>query len=384
MKQQNTSLRTTIQGDYQYIFYNNIAILISTVSLFYNIIEGAVSIYFGEVTDSISLFFFGVQSFVEVLSSIIVLWKVMTSHAKDENQINKEKTATIVIGCLFLFLAVGILITGVLNLLHHDYPTTTIPNIIVSLIATIIMFVLWAIKKKLARELNSSTIQSDAQCSMACIKITTLLLIGSIIFHFWEKGWWIDAAMAIILGVLFGKEGVQMLRWASSKGFSGGCCGGCAKMPEDSKEASKKIADLTSISKKDYSPLLDEELDLEKGSCNKNNDTCCSGKKKNAGNLTTPLLEKDGCKSKNGNMDQEKDLTHKDDEVHSHSQNSNQSSLPRNIEAPILQKEKITEEKVDIESPEIPKKGGCCKAGKCSKKAVESPLDQERSTIIAS
>ena len=51
------------------------AIAISIASVFYNGAEGALSIAFGADSDSRSLVFFGIQSGIEVASSIIVLWR---------------------------------------------------------------------------------------------------------------------------------------------------------------------------------------------------------------------------------------------------------------------------------------------------------------------
>jgi hypothetical protein len=363
----------------RYIYYNNIAIFISTISFFYNIIEGAVSIYFGEVTDSLSLFFFGVQSLVEVLSSIIVLWKVMTSQAEDKNQIRKEKIATIFIGCLFIFLSIGIFITGIFSLINHDSPSTTIPNIIVSACASTIMLFLWITKKKLARELNSSTIQSDAQCSLACIRITILILLGSMIFHFWEEGWWIDSAIALILGILFGKEGVTMLVWANSKDFNGGCCGGCAKMPESSKPALSKVKCSTTL-KNEYYSIENEDQDsaatqVTSGGCCKGGKCSTKDKKLQASSdviISSALLSKD---TENTNLNTNAILPRQNaaggcckGEVCS-KKAQNQSSLPVEANPPVVQN---TENRIEDseEKPAPPKAaGGCCKGGSCKKKA---------------
>lgn len=32
---------------------------------------------------------------------------------------------------------------------------------------------------------------------------------------------------AIVIGMMFGWEGVKMIRWARNKDFDGGCCGHC-------------------------------------------------------------------------------------------------------------------------------------------------------------
>lgn len=51
------------------------AVAISVASVIYNSAEGAVSIGLGAEAGSRSLVFFGIQSGIEVLSAILVLWR---------------------------------------------------------------------------------------------------------------------------------------------------------------------------------------------------------------------------------------------------------------------------------------------------------------------
>lgn len=51
------------------------AIAISIISIIYNGAEGGISIGFGSESSSRSLVFFGVQSAIEVISAIIVVWR---------------------------------------------------------------------------------------------------------------------------------------------------------------------------------------------------------------------------------------------------------------------------------------------------------------------
>ena len=46
------------------------ATLLAQITIFYNLFEGIVSLYFGMADETLSLFGFGVDSFVEVLSGI--------------------------------------------------------------------------------------------------------------------------------------------------------------------------------------------------------------------------------------------------------------------------------------------------------------------------
>ena len=46
------------------------ASLLAQITIFYNLIEGMVSVFFGVADETLSLFGFGIDSFVEVLSGI--------------------------------------------------------------------------------------------------------------------------------------------------------------------------------------------------------------------------------------------------------------------------------------------------------------------------
>lgn len=51
------------------------AIAISIISVVYNGLEGGVSIGFGAESNSKSLVFFGIQSGIEVISALLVVWR---------------------------------------------------------------------------------------------------------------------------------------------------------------------------------------------------------------------------------------------------------------------------------------------------------------------
>ena len=53
----------------------HLAIAISILSVFYSAAEGIVSILFGLESSSRSLVFFGIQSAIEVASSVLVVWR---------------------------------------------------------------------------------------------------------------------------------------------------------------------------------------------------------------------------------------------------------------------------------------------------------------------
>jgi len=88
------------------------------------------------------------------------------------------------------------------------------------------MFIMYYYKTKASVILNSSTLASDAACSLGCIKLSFVLCAGSVLFMIWHKLWWVDAATSIIMGIMVGYEGYQTIKTAKDKqNFRGGC--GC-------------------------------------------------------------------------------------------------------------------------------------------------------------
>lgn len=210
------------------------AVGISILSVIYNGGEGAVSIYFGEESASLSLFFFGVQSLIEVISALLVVWRFYVIAPPGEEtstisteQINQERIATITIGALFGLLTLGTVITSIFNLVRGMRPDSSNFSLIISGTALVLMILIWAPKPWLAKKLNSSAMSGEAKCSLACIYITTVLLVGSIIYKLWPSVWWFDSATSLVLAVFFGKETVEMIKWGTSAEFSGGCCDTC-------------------------------------------------------------------------------------------------------------------------------------------------------------
>jgi hypothetical protein len=136
------------------------------------------------------------------------------------------------IGSLLVALALATQTSSIVSLASHQEPNTSNPSLIISASALVIMILIWLPKRYLAKALDSSVMQGEALCSLSCIQLTAVLLLGSLVFKVWKGGWWVDGATSIVLGLLFGWEGIKMIKWARNKNFSGGCCSAhCAATP---------------------------------------------------------------------------------------------------------------------------------------------------------
>jgi divalent metal cation (Fe/Co/Zn/Cd) transporter len=197
------------------------AVALSVLTIVYNLAEGLVSMAFGWADDSIALFGFGADSFIEVASALLVLWKLL-----DHGNLDRERKATRGIGWLFLFLALGIAGGALLQITARRHPPTTVPGLIIAALSLSFMVFLWRAKLAAAKALDSAALKADAACSLACIQLSVVLFAGSLLFLMLPALWWVDAAAALGLALLIGKEGASMIRAARSVSFTGGCgCG---------------------------------------------------------------------------------------------------------------------------------------------------------------
>lgn len=208
------------------LHYVRKAILLSWFTISYNFLEGIVSIIFGVKDEAISLVGFGGDSLIEVGSALVVLWHFRGEAGQIKTlPLEQERRATFIIGTLFLLLAGITVIASSLQLISKSHPGTTLPGLIISTLSLSFMFYLYNAKKKVAIKLDSLTVMKDADCSLACIKLSAVLLIGSLIFLVWPTLWWVDSLAGIILGLLIGKEGFETIKALKKPNFSGGC--GC-------------------------------------------------------------------------------------------------------------------------------------------------------------
>ncbi len=164
--------------------YWNYALWLAVFTIFYNIAEGLVSIGFGVSDESLALFGFGVDSFIEVMSGIGIL--VMVNRIRqnpDTSRTPFEVTALRVTGTSFYILAVGLGVSALYNIVTNHKPETTLPGLIISIISITVMWALVMGKRKVGRTLNSMPILADANCTMVCIYMSVVLLASSVIYQ---------------------------------------------------------------------------------------------------------------------------------------------------------------------------------------------------------
>lgn len=197
--------------------------LLAVLTIGYNFVEGIVSMALGGADETLALFGFGVDSFIEVVSAVGV-WHMLRRirHNQGETRDAFEQRALRITGGAFYALTAGLVLMAGLNLLQQHRPETTLWGIVISLVSISFMWLLIHHKTRVGAALNSPAILADAACSRACLYLSVVLLIASAGYELTGIGS-LDAIGSLGIAWLTWREG----REAFGKARGLGCACSC-------------------------------------------------------------------------------------------------------------------------------------------------------------
>jgi divalent metal cation (Fe/Co/Zn/Cd) transporter len=164
--------------------YYTLALWLGWFTVLYNLLEGVVSVLFGLQDETLTLFGFGIDSFIEVLSGIGIVAMVLRMRARPDSERSRfERSALRITGTSFYLLSAGLGVTAVYNLIVGHRPGTTVPGIVIALVSIAAMAALVTAKRRVGRALNSAPILADANCTLVCIYMSITLLVSSLIYQ---------------------------------------------------------------------------------------------------------------------------------------------------------------------------------------------------------
>lgn len=159
------------------------ALWLSIFTILANLVEGIFSTILGYSDETIALFGFGLDSFIEVISAVGILFmliRLKSGRTGERSQL--ETLALRVTSVSFFMLTAGLVVTTVLNLINGAQPESTRWGIIISLISLSVMIFLMQAKLKVGKRLNSDAIIADAKCTRVCIYMSVVLLLSSSLY----------------------------------------------------------------------------------------------------------------------------------------------------------------------------------------------------------
>lgn len=188
------------------------------LTLGWNLVEAAVAIGAGAVASSIALIGFGIDSLIESLSGVILLWRLCEGEKGEQ----REQLALRLVGVSFLFLAAYVAYDAVKSLVAYEPPDASYVGIGLAIASVIVMPILARAKRRVAAKLESRALHADSRQTDICAYLSAILLVG-LGLNAWFGWWWSDPVAGLIMVPIITKEGVEALR-----GEACSCTGTCA------------------------------------------------------------------------------------------------------------------------------------------------------------
>ncbi len=154
------------------------------------VVELVAALTAGIAAHSIALTAFGVDSGIEIFTSLIVLRQLLlhTEHASDEELDRRERQASRLVGWALYGLIAYIAVSSAVSLTTRSRPQASTAGIVLAVVVLVVMPVLWRWRLGLAGRLHSPALRGDAACSLVCIYMAATLLAGLLLNSLF--GWW--------------------------------------------------------------------------------------------------------------------------------------------------------------------------------------------------
>lgn len=193
-----------------------VAFGLAVFTILYNIAEGLIATYLGFEDESLALFGFGSDSFIEVISGIGIAHMIIRIRKNpDSKRDDFERTALKITGVAFYILVVALVVTSIYNIYTAHKPLTTVWGIVISIISILIMWILVVWKRKVGTQLNSAPILADANCTLVCVYMSIILLVSSGLYELFGIPY-IDSLGTLALAYFAFKEGKECFEKANS------------------------------------------------------------------------------------------------------------------------------------------------------------------------
>jgi divalent metal cation (Fe/Co/Zn/Cd) transporter len=186
--------------------------LLAWAGLGWHVVEFAVAVAAGLAAGSIALVGFGVDSLIESVAGVIVLWRFAGQRAHSERA---ERRAQQAIAVSFFILAVYVAVEAVRALTDGQHPEPSWVGIGLAAITAPSMPVLAHAKRRVGNRLGSLATTAEAQQNMLCAYLSVALLVG-LGANAVAGWWWADPAAALVIAAVAAREGVEGWRGKSS------------------------------------------------------------------------------------------------------------------------------------------------------------------------
>jgi cation diffusion facilitator family transporter len=175
----------------------------------WNVLEGVIAITAGILAGSIALVGFGFDSYIEVASGAVLIWR-LRKHEDEEEEEKAEKRAILLVGVTFLALALYVSYESIKKLIVQEPPAESLIGVLLAIVSLIVMPLLAWQKRKVAAQIQSRALAADALETLVCSYLSLTLLVG-LGLNAWLGWWWADPLAALVMVFFLVREGWEAI-----------------------------------------------------------------------------------------------------------------------------------------------------------------------------
>lgn len=179
----------------------------------WNIVEGVVSVAAAIAAGSVALLGFGIDSFVETTSGVILVWRLRAErHTSNPEALERiDQRAHKLVGLSLFVLAAYVAFDAIKALATHEHPHPTTTGIVITSLSLAVMWWLARAKRRTARGLGSRALEADSFQTTACFWLSLITLVG-IALNTTLGWWWADPVSALGMTWFLVAEGREAWR----------------------------------------------------------------------------------------------------------------------------------------------------------------------------
>ena len=182
------------------------ALQLAYFTVAWNVVEGIVAIWAAIAADSDALLGFGLDSGVESLSGLVLIWRLKVERRNADLVEDAEARALRLIGLTFFALAAFVTYESVTSLLNAERPETSWVGIGITFLSIVVMPMLATRKQLVGKAMDSRAVLADATETWACVYLSAVVLAG-LALNALFGWWWADPVAALGVVVFLVKEG---------------------------------------------------------------------------------------------------------------------------------------------------------------------------------
>ena len=186
---------------------------LSWLSLVWMGVEGGIALFAGIVAGSIALIGFGIDSTIEGVASVIIIWRFtgarMLSHVAEER-------AQKLVAIQFFLLAPYVSYEAIAHLTSAERPEVSVLGMVLTTSSLIGMPLLGRAKRRVALKLGSQATHGEGTQNLLCAYLAAAVLAG-LLGNALFGAWWLDPVAALFIAGVAVKEGLETWRGE-------GCC----------------------------------------------------------------------------------------------------------------------------------------------------------------